>query len=117
MPMHYLGMAGQPRRYSQFTELAYLHNLMPLNKFITYAAFVTIAAQLIFVINLFWSLKKGAKASDNPWEATTLEWTVPSPPPFDNFGGRHPVVYRDPYEYGTESGGKDYQMQTEPVTK
>src|ERR1700726_4680312 len=55
MPMHYLGMAGQPRRYSQFTELAYLHNLIPLNEFMTYAAFITVAAQFIFVANLFWS--------------------------------------------------------------
>src|ERR1700742_4936880 len=52
MPMHYLGMAGQPRRYSQFTELAYLQHLMPLNRFITYAAFITIAAQFVFLINL-----------------------------------------------------------------
>src|SRR6202050_3041698 len=59
MPMHYLGMAGQPRRYSQFTELAYLQHLMPLNRFITYAAILTISAQFIFVINLFWSMFKG----------------------------------------------------------
>src|SRR3989440_516876 len=75
MPMHYLGMAGMPRRYSPLTEVAYLHGLIPLQKFITYAAFVTIAGQLIFLVNLFWSMFKGTKASDNPWEATTLEWT------------------------------------------
>ena len=68
MPMHYFGMAGQPRRYSQFTELAYLQHLIPLNRFITYAAIITIAAQFIFVINLFWSMFKGPKATDNPWE-------------------------------------------------
>ena len=55
MPMHYLGMAGHPRRYSQLTEVAYLHGLIPLQKFITYAAFVTIAGQFIFLLNLFWS--------------------------------------------------------------
>ena len=64
-------MAGQTRRYSQFTEVAYLQKLIPLNTFITYAAFITVAAQFIFVINLFWSMFKGPKASDNPWEATT----------------------------------------------
>src|SRR5713226_8725253 len=53
MPMHYLGMAGQPRRYSQFTEVAYLHNLIPLNTFITYAAFITIGVQFVFLFNLF----------------------------------------------------------------
>jgi cytochrome c oxidase subunit 1 len=116
MPMHYLGMAAQPRRYSQFTELAYLQHLLPLNRFITYAAIVTISAQFIFVINLFWSMFKGPKASDNPWEATTLEWTTATPPPHDNFGGRTPVVYHGPYEYSVPGAPKDYVMQNDPAT-
>jgi len=115
MPMHYLGMAGQPRRYSQFTEVAYLQHLIPLNRFITYAAIVTISAQLIFVINLFWSLLKGPKASDNPWEATTLEWITASPPPHDNFGGHTPVVHNGPYEYGVPGAARDYILQTDPA--
>jgi cytochrome c oxidase subunit 1 len=115
MPMHYLGMAGQPRRYSQFTELAYLQHLIPLNKFITYAAILTISAQFIFVINLFWSMFKGPKASDNPWEATTLEWTTATPPPHDNFGGKTPAVYRGPYEYSVPGAPKDYVMQNDPA--
>ena len=61
MPMHYLGMAGQTRRYSQFTEVAYQQKLLPLQTFMTYAAFITIAAQFIFVINLFWSMFKGTE--------------------------------------------------------
>jgi cytochrome c oxidase subunit I len=116
MPMHYLGMAGQPRRYSQFTELAYLHRLMPLNTFITYAAFVTIAAQFIFLFNLFWSLAKGPKASDNPWESTTLEWITATPPPHDNFAGVVPVVNHGPYEYSVPGAPKDFTMQTDPPT-
>jgi cytochrome c oxidase subunit I len=116
MPMHYLGMAGQPRRYSQFTELAYLQHLIPLNRFITYAAIITISAQFIFVINLFWSMFKGPKASDNPWEATTLEWTTATPPPHDNFGGKTPVVYHGPYEYSVPGAPKNYVMQTDPAT-
>ena len=116
MPMHYLGMAGQPRRYSQFTELAYLQHLIPLNTFITYAAFITIAAQFIFLFNLLWSMFKGPKASDNPWEATTLEWTTATPPPHDNFGGHTPVVYHGPYEYSVPGAPKDYVMQTDPAT-
>jgi len=115
MPMHYLGMAGQPRRYSQFTEVAYLHALMPLNRFITYAAIITIAGQFIFVINLFWSMFKGPKANDNPWESTTLEWTTATPPPHDNFGGHTPVVYHGPYEYSVPGAPKDYVMQTDPA--
>ncbi len=114
MPMHYLGMAGQTRRYSQFTEVAYQQKLLPLQTFMTYAAIVTIAAQFIFVINLFWSMFKGPKASDNPWDATTLEWTTATPPPHDNFGGVTPVVNHGPYEYGVPGAPKDFVMQTDP---
>jgi len=116
MPMHWLGMAGQTRRYSQFTEVAYLQKLIPLNTFITYAAIITVAAQFIFVINLFWSMFKGPKASDNPWDATTLEWTTTTPPPHDNFGGVTPVVHHGPYEYGVPGAPRDYVMQTDPAT-
>jgi cytochrome c oxidase subunit 1 len=116
MPMHYAGLAGQTRRYSQFTEVAYLQKLIPLNMFISIAAFVTIAAQFIFVFNLFWSMFKGPKAPDNPWEATTLEWTTATPPPHDNFGGHTPVVNHGPYEYSVPGAPKDYIMQTDPPT-
>ncbi len=116
MPMHYLGMAGQTRRYSQFTEVAYQTKLIPLQTFITYAAIITITAQFIFVINLFWSMFKGPKASDNPWESTTLEWTTATPPPHDNFGGVTPVVNHGPYEYGVPGAARDYVMQTDPAT-
>ncbi len=116
MPMHYLGMAGGTRRYSQYTEVAYLQRLMPIHTFMTYAAIITIASQFIFVINLFWSMFKGPKASDNPWESTTLEWTTATPPPHDNFGGRTPVVNRGPYEYGVPGAAKDFIMQTDPAT-
>ncbi len=116
MPMHYLGLAGQTRRYSQFTEVAYQTKLIPLQTFMTYAAFVTIGVQLVFLFNLFWSMFKGPKASDNPWEATTLEWTTATPPPHDNFGGHTPVVYHGPYEYGVPGAAKDYIMQNDPAT-
>jgi cytochrome c oxidase subunit 1 len=115
MPMHYLGMAGHPRRYSQLTELNFLQGLLPLQKFITIAAFITMAGQFIFLANFVWSLFKGRKAEMNPWEATTLEWTVPSPPPHDNFGGVTPVVYHGPYEYSVPGAPKDYTMQNEPA--
>jgi len=116
MPMHYLGLAGQTRRYSQFTEVAYQIKLLPVQEFMTIAAIITILAQFIFVINLFWSMKKGAKAADNPWESTTLEWTTATPPPHDNFGGRIPVVNHGPYEYSVPGAPKDYVMQTDPAT-
>jgi len=116
MPMHYLGLAGHPRRYSQLTELNYLKDLIPLQTFMTYAAFITIGIQLVFVFNLFWSMFKGPKASDNPWESTTLEWTTATPPPHDNFGGVTPVVNHGPYEYSVPGAPKDYIMQTDPAT-
>jgi cytochrome c oxidase subunit 1 len=114
MPMHYYGMAGGLRRYSQSTDVAYIHNLLPLQKFMTFAAFITIASQFIFLFNLFWSMRRGQEASDNPWEATTLEWTTATPPPHDNFGGRIPVVHNGPYEYSVPGASRDYVMQTDP---
>jgi cytochrome c oxidase subunit 1 len=112
MPMHYLGLAGNVRRYSAFVD-DYAIALIPVHKFITIAALLTGAAQLIFLFNLIWSRFRGAIASENPWEATSLEWSTSSPPPFDNFGGRHMVVYNGPNEYGVD-GPQDYIMQTSP---
>jgi len=80
----------------------------------TIAALLTGAAQLIFLYNLIHSRFHGAPASANPWEATSLEWTTASPPLVDNFGGKHPVVYHDPYQYSVEGAAKDYIMQDSP---
>ena len=115
MPMHYYGMAAALRRYSQSTEVAYMRDLLPLQQFITAAAIVTIAGQFVFLFNLFWSMKYGKQASDNPWEATTLEWTTATPPPHDNFAGRTPVVYHGPYEYSVPGAPNDFVMQTDPA--
>jgi cytochrome c oxidase subunit 1 len=87
---------------------------MSVHTFMTHAAIFTAAVQFIFLFNFFWSMKKGPKASANPWNATTLEWTIPSPPPFDNFGGQHPIVYRGPYEYAVPGAAQDHVMQTDP---
>src|SRR5689334_4133491 len=114
-PMHFLGVSGNPRRYADFTNYDFMNPLMPVHKFMTHSAYFTAAVQIIFLINLFWSMWKGAKATDNPWDATTLEWGIPSPPPFDNFAGKHPVVYRGAYEYGVPGADKDFIMQTDPA--
>jgi cytochrome c oxidase subunit 1 len=111
MPMHYLGIAGHERRYADTTGVGYLAKLQPVHVFITYAAIITIGSQLIFLFNFLYSLKWGKKAADNPWHATTLEWSVPSPPPFDNFGGKHPQIYRGPYEFGVPGHSEDYIPQ------
>ena len=112
MPMHGLGIAGHPRRYYDSSLYDFLGATASTHMFITWAAIITAGAQLIFLVNLFWSMFRGRKASENPWEATTLEWTVPSPPPHDNFGGRVPVVHHGPYEYGVPGAARDYVMQT-----
>jgi cytochrome c oxidase subunit 1 len=113
MPFHYLGLAGNVRRYSAFVD-DFLVPLIPVHRFITIAALVTGGAQLIFLYNLIHSRFRGAPAPPNPWECTSLEWTMPSPPPPDNFGGKHPVVYHDPYQYGVKSSTGDYLMQDSP---
>src|ERR1700726_4440450 len=113
MPFHYLGMAGNVRRYSTFVD-DFLQPLIPVHRFITIAALFTGFAQLIFLYNLIHSRFAGAPASDNPWEATSLEWSTTTPPPWDNFGGKLPVVYHDPYQYGVQSSVGDYVMQASP---
>jgi cytochrome c oxidase subunit I len=113
VPFHLLGIAGHPRRYADTLWFEFLKPLDPLHVFITIAAFVTAAAQLIFVANLFLSLWRGERAGDNPWEATSLEWAVATPPPPENFGDQLPVVHRGPYEYSMPGAAKDYSMQSE----
>ena len=113
MPFHYLGIAANVRRYQAFVD-EYLQPLIPLHRFITVAAIVTGVAQFIFLYNLIHSRFWGKPAPDNPWEGTSLEWSTSTPPPFDNFGGKHPVVYHDPYQYGVQSSTGDYVMQTSP---
>jgi len=111
MPMHWLGIAGGIRRYADYTAVDFLKNLQPVHNFITWAAFVTAGAQLFFLWNFFWSLKHGAKAAKNPWNATTLEWDTDSPPPLDNFGGNYPSVYRGPYEFSVPGVVEDFVPQ------
>jgi cytochrome c oxidase subunit 1 len=113
MPFHYLGMAGNIRRYSSFVD-EFMQPFIPVHKFITIAALFTGVAQLIFLSNLIYSRFRGKPASQNPWEGTSLEWSVPSPPPFDNFGGKLPVVYHDPYQYSVEGAADDFVMQDSP---
>ncbi|HKV40319.1 MAG TPA: cbb3-type cytochrome c oxidase subunit I, partial [Blastocatellia bacterium] len=124
IPMHIMGLMGAPRRYAfhynpiplangTHEGLQYLAGMEPITRFISYAAFFTAAAQLIFFFNLIYTLFKGPKAPANPWEATTLEWTIPSPPPHDNFGGHEPIVHRGPYEYSVPGAATDFCMQTD----
>jgi cytochrome c oxidase subunit 1 len=111
--MHYLGMIAHPRRYPDILSVDYLAKAgaADIHYFITMAAMITVTAQFLFLINFIWSLFAGKKAPDNPWEATTLEWTIPGPPPHDNFAGKIPVVYRGPYEFAVPRAKRDFVMQ------
>ena len=114
VPMHFIGVAGAIRRYADDTGAAYLAAFQPVHLFMTIAAFFTAAAQLVFFWNFFSSMAKGAPASANPWQATTLEWAVPSPPPPDNFGGAKIIVYRGAYEYSVPGAPSDFIPQNLP---
>ncbi len=69
--------------------------------------------QLPFIFNFFWSIRKGEKVGANPWQATTLEWAAPSPPPHGNFARRRRKRYRGPYEYSVPGAAKDFSPQFE----
>jgi len=117
VPMHVMGLVGMPRRYAAFTEYEFLKSLHPLVIFVSVAAIITVIVQLLFYFNFFWSMFKGKKASDNPWEATTLEWNTATPPPHDNFAGVLPTVYRGPYEFAVPGAPNDFMMQTDVGTE
>lgn len=113
--MFRIGTAGHMRRIADPTQYHFLAGIQKTNVMITYSAFAAFAVQLLFLFNIFYSLKAGEEAGDNPWEATTLEWTLTSPPPHYNFK-EFPVVLHGPSEYShPEVTDKDWLMQTEPL--
>ncbi|MBI4000031.1 MAG: cbb3-type cytochrome c oxidase subunit I [Candidatus Omnitrophica bacterium] len=111
-PMHILGMGGHMRRIYDPTQYVHLQHLQPINVFITISAFLLGLSQIPFVINFVKSLFWGEKTDRNPWQANTLEWVAPSPPPQGNFE-TIPTVYREPYEYSVPGRDKDYWPQNE----
>ncbi|MBB3610514.1 cbb3-type cytochrome c oxidase subunit I [Rhizobium sp. BK602] len=117
-PMHYLGLMGVPRRYYELGETAFIPpSAHTLNMYITVAALVVGAAQLLFLFNLAWSLRWGRQAGGNPWRATTLEWQTPQTPPVHgNWGKELPVVYRWPYDYSVPGADQDFLPQNQPAS-
>jgi cytochrome c oxidase subunit 1 len=113
MPMMIQGLQGVQRRLWDGGETyAHAQSTLHLNDLMMWAAWTMGVFQIPFLVNFFWSIKKGRKVSDNPWHATTLEWAAPSPPPHGNFAVQ-PVVYRGPYEYSVPGADKDYSPQFE----
>jgi cytochrome c oxidase subunit 1 len=104
-PMHFAGLAGEPRHYAQLAgPVESFASLIPVERGITFSAFLLAAAQILFLVNLLWSLRRGARAGDNPWKATTLEWSPIT----------HPTIRNGPYAYGQKAGRKeDFQPQWE----
>ena len=113
-PMHFMGLAGVPRRYYQFTLLEDFNVWMDVNKLITISAIVGGAAQLLFIYNFFYSIFKGKKATANPWQANSLEWSTPVERIHGNWPGEIPTVYRGPYEYSRPDREEDFFPQYVP---
>jgi len=114
MPMMVQGLAGVSRRlYDGGATYAHAQDVLGLNKMASYSAWMLALFQLPFIVNFFWSIWKGEKVGDNPWEATTLEWATPTPPPHGNFE-TVPVVYRGPYEYSAPGASRDFLPQNQP---
>jgi len=115
-PMHYLGFLGVPRRYFTIDDTSFIpDSAESLNAFITVAALIVGFAQIVFLFNLVWSLKKGKESGPNPWDATTLEWqTETTPPGHGNFGPNLPVVYRWAYDYSVPGAKEDFIPQNVP---
>ncbi|MDD5730122.1 MAG: cbb3-type cytochrome c oxidase subunit I [Candidatus Omnitrophica bacterium] len=113
-PMFLLGIAGVNRRLYD-GGASYPHNagVLYLNVIMSWAVWILAIAQITFIINFFWSIFKGEKVkSDNPWEATTLEWAAPNIPPRGNFT-RPLKVFRGPYEYSVPGAKIDFSPQYE----
>jgi len=115
LPMHYLGFLGVPRRYFATDGLEFIpESAYTLNAGITIAALFVAAVQILFLINVVWSLIKGKVADRNPWDATTLEWQTPeNPPAHGNWGEETPIVYRWAYDYSVPGAKQDFIPQNQ----
>jgi cytochrome c oxidase subunit 1 len=114
-PMHYFGLAGMPRRYTDWSNWQSFNMFADANRAISTVAMVVFAVQLLFIFNFFYSIWKGRKVTtQNPWGANTLEWTAPIRPGHGNWPGDIPEVHRWAYDYGKD--GREFIPQTEAVS-
>jgi cytochrome c oxidase subunit 1 len=117
MPMFVQGLAGVNRRlWDGGASYQHAQDVLGLNVHMSIGAWVLALFQLPFIWNFFTSARRGAVAGENPWEATTLEWTTTSPPPHDNFGGT-PSVHRGPYDYSLPGDAKGFAPQSQAPTQ
>lgn len=111
--MHYLGFLGVPRRYFALGDTDFIPaSVQTLNASISVSAIIVGTIQLIFIINLFWSVFKGKKSGPNPWHANSLEWQTPQcPPQHGNWGEKLPEVHRWAYDYSVPGVKDDFIPQ------
>ncbi len=114
-PMHFVGLAGLPRRYYMNTAFPYFDDLSDINVVITMFAILGGLAQIIFLANFFFSIYKGKKAGQNPWKSNTLEWTTPVEHMHGNWPGEIPAVHRWAYDYSKPGHDEDWVSQIVPL--
>jgi cytochrome c oxidase subunit 1 len=117
MPMHYLGIAGFPRRYYAYTSFEMFNTFGNLQQFISIAAIMAWLGQFIFAFNFIYSIFRGRRATQNPWHANTLEWTTPVEGIHGNWPGAIPTVYRWPYDYSKPGAPDDFIPQHIPFSQ
>lgn len=114
-PMHFVGLAGAPRRYYEYTNFPMFDHVIDLNIVISVFAILAALAQVIFLYNFFYSIFRGQKATKNPWKSNTLEWTTPVEHIHGNWPGEIPAIYRWPYDYSKPGMPDDFVPQTVPL--
>ena len=116
-PMHFVGLAGSPRRYYDESQFAYLDGVADLQPIISVFAIIGSIAQVLFLFNFFYNIFRGQKASENPWKSNTLEWTTPVEHIHGNWPGALPEVHRWAYDYSNPDHEEDFVLQTTPMKK
>ncbi len=114
-PMHFIGMAGLPRRYYTNTNFPLFDDLASVNVVITLFAIIGSIFQIVFIYNFFSSIFYGKKAVQNPWRSNTLEWTTPVEHVHGNWPGAIPEVHRWAYDYSKPGHDDDFVPQIVPL--